>query len=224
MGQPARANSPRSKHRRTSKSETVTTVDRPKGNSAVNRYDWNDTTKIGARAEAAVRNFLASDAAVHMWQKVKAVFDVGKNTYHQKRDTDLLLIVNENDGLFKASVEVKGDRNDHTGNLFLETLSDVERETPGAFIASRADWFFYYFVNSGHLFCLRMADAVPWFEKNNHLFPEKEVASDRDRRTWRTRGKLIPISLLLRDLPSTFHFAYRGGWRYMDSRVRNWHE
>ncbi|WKZ57588.1 MAG: hypothetical protein QY326_02685 [Bdellovibrionota bacterium] len=114
----------------------------------VRKYSWTESTNLGNAAVDGVKEFLSSRAANTGWYPIKLVESVEDNQNFRKRDIDLLVIARVSGTLKTLSIEVKGDINDHTGNFFLETISDVKRRTPGAFLATTAKWYFYYFLRS----------------------------------------------------------------------------
>ena len=160
----------------------------------MNQQNWNDSASVGTQAVNSVHRFLSSDIASRHWKNVRLVYPVEENPFYQKKDIDLILIVKEGTTLEKTTIEVKGDRNDRTGNLFLETVSDVRRNTEGAFLVCEADWYFYFFVESSKLFCIPMLAARAWFTKVKDELPERTSTSKRDSRTWSTKGRLARVA------------------------------
>ncbi len=106
-------------------------------------------------------------------------------------------------------VELKVDRLHQTGNFFFETLSNSERDTPGCFLYTRADLFFYYFVTVRELYILPMPATRDWFLKHqihpgllrhpSNRFRERDTTTPV--RGWAgfytTRGAPIPRKLVL---------------------------
>ena len=127
----------------------------------MNQQNWNDSASVGTQAVNSVHRFLSSDIASRHWKNVRLVYPVEENPFYQKKDIDLILIVKEGTTLEKTTIEVKGDRNDRTGNLFLETVSDVRRNTEGAFLVCEADWYFYFFVESAKATTVESAFTRP---------------------------------------------------------------
>jgi hypothetical protein len=164
-----------------------------------------------------VRAFLASSAVRVLWDEVKLVDSVEANPYFRAQSIDLRLIVRERGVLALATLEVKGDTHPMR-NLFLETVSDVRRCTPGTFTSSSAQWFFYFFLERSILWCIPLAEARAWFERERDSFPTREVESIRDGRRWRTRGALVPATRFETEVPGIrlFRCASNGRWGQID--------
>ncbi len=92
-----------------------------------------------------------------------------------------------------TTVEVKGDRWYRTGNFFLETESNVERQTPGCFVSTSSEVFAYYFVDAGELHLLPTKPLQEWFAANQSRF-ERKLTSTRigGRIAYHTAGRLVP--------------------------------
>ena len=185
------------------------------------KQDWDRSISIGEIAVEAVVRFFSSEAAEAHWAKVKLIEPVEHNPYYQPHDIDLVLIVSTDGGLRHLTVEVKGDRNDRTGNFFLETVSDIERNTPGAFVICKADWYFYYFVNIQRLYCIPMPPAQAWFERMKSTLRDGFSESSLNGRAWKTKGKLASIHAFKKAVPGTKQFhCVDGTWQFEgDERI-----
>jgi hypothetical protein len=87
-----------------------------------------------------------------------------------------------------------------TGNFFLETWSNKNRQTPGWFHTCIADWLWYYFCDKAELYILEPAKLRAW-ANNDKLLRYREVPQrsyDQQNDTW---GRLVPIALLSMQLP-----------------------
>lgn len=176
--------------------------------------DWKQSLAVGQQAVSAVTAFLQSPVVKSTWFATQLVHSVEDDPRYQPLGIDLLWVVPEQNFLRSMTVEVKGDRYDKTGNFFFETVSDLERSTTGGFVITRAEWLFYYFINSGQLYCLPMTYVKPWFLTNLRRFRERIAQSQRDQNQWRTAGRLVPITTALREVPSIKAFAQQEGrWR-----------
>src|SRR5262245_1877034 len=74
------------------------------------------------------------------------IHDVQDDPRFQHRGVDFLWDVPAGEaagGERVLGVEVKGDRNGRRGNYFLELISNVEKDTPGCFLYSTADFVLY---------------------------------------------------------------------------------
>ncbi len=161
------------------------------------KYDWDDTSRVGDLAVECVTEFLSSPAANQHWYPTQLVESVEDNPAFRERDVDLLVVARVDGELRTLSVEVKGDRNAHTGNFFFETVSDISRKTEGAFLTTTAKWYFYIFLEPKVLYLIPMNVARPWFLANFDSYSTRETKSERLGRKWRTAGKLVPIKELL---------------------------
>ncbi len=113
-----------------------------------------------------------------------------------------------------VTVEVKAERT-HTGNLFLETwsnlnVSDVESfeargNNPGWLLKIYPTLLFYYFLDTDRLYIIRFHKLARWaFEtrsKNNpdcapRIFDFREVAQSKYSQKNKTVGHLVPLSVI----------------------------
>ena len=144
-------------------------------------------------------------------------------TYLQEIVGDLLFNASD-ERLF--SVELKAE-NKFTGNLFLETWSNrnlVERRShasrgsnPGWLCKTRADLLFYHFLDSDRLYVFDMFKLKRWAfaapsvhmaadRSGQHrpltgrMFDFVEVAQSRYEQLNDTRGRLVPVKILEREV------------------------
>jgi len=100
------------------------------------------------RATMQARVSIAEQAAkdIEAWLRSKKisieVLNVENDEKYQAADVDLLWKTTLGD----KTIEIKGDTYHRTGNFFLETHSNKERNTPGCFMYTEADFVYYYFV------------------------------------------------------------------------------
>jgi len=167
--------------------------------SAIQKY--SDSSQVGEFAVMQVKYFLESTPSTGLWFETAHVHDVQQDRRYQNLGIDLLWIARASQGVCSITVEVKGDRNDSTGNFFIETISDLQWNTPGAFLICQAEWYFYYFVNTGVLYCLPMHLLKPWFLNLIDSFDERSTQSEHEGRRWTTMGRLVPISKVLAEVP-----------------------
>lgn len=161
----------------------------------------------GIRYTASVAKRAAEDVTAFLhtfWAQTVAVHNVEDDAAYQVHDVDLLWTLLDKDGSLRIiPVEIKGDRYHRTGNFFFETISNEGRGTAGCFLYTRAEWLFYYFVDSGALYCLPMHGVRSWFEENMERFEERRtstpVANGRDH--YITVGRLVPIQTVLEEVP-----------------------
>jgi hypothetical protein len=173
--------------------------------------EWNQSLAVGQQAVEAVTTFLQSPVVKTSWFATQLVHSVEDDSRYQPLGIDLLWVVPERSFLRSITVEVKGDRYDKTGNFFFETVSDLQRSTSGGFVITRAEWLFYYFINSRKLYCLPMEFVKPWFVANLGRFRERIAQSQRDQSHWRTAGRLVPVATLLHEVAEVRTFQQQNG-------------
>ena len=163
------------------------------------RQNWKESLALGAQGVAEVSKFLESDLVKQTWFNTYLVHNVEQDQAYQNVDIDLLWVIPVGTFLRCHTIEVKSDRNRHTGNFFFETVSVEQRGKPGAFVITRAEWLFYYYILAAELYCFPMDKLKPWFLENEKSFLEKRAHSDdHERRTsWTTVGRVVPIKHVL---------------------------
>jgi hypothetical protein len=125
------------------------------------------------------------------------IHDVQHDPRFQHRGVDLLWEVGDR----VQGVEVKGDRNRANGNYFLELVSNVERDTPGCFLYSEADWLLYAFVRAGELHALPLRAAREWFLPRAKEFELRHTRTRLGAQHYTTVGALVPVRRLLGEVP-----------------------
>lgn len=180
-----------------------------------NQQEWSESLSIGKQAVQEVIKFLHTDLVKHQWFDTRLVHSVEDDPRYQPLGIDLLWVVPERSFLRCMTIEVKGDRYATTGNFFFETVSNIDRTTTGAFVITKAEWLFYYFLNTGMLYCLPMEVVKPWFIEHLARFKERVASSRRDASTWRTAGRLVPIATVLREVSAVRVFRKTAeGWAF----------
>ena len=137
----------------------------------VNGYKWLDVQKIEKIATSEVRKYLEG------LPETIRVISVENDKAFQSMDIDFLWVYIKNGVVEIKKIEVKGDTYSNTGNFFLETVSNKKKNTPGCFIYSKADFFYYYFVDTRELNVIPLAETRKWFIKNIHSFPKKDTST-----------------------------------------------
>ncbi len=109
----------------------------------------------------------------------------------------------ESHDIFRNSffVEIKIDFTKHT-NFFMEFLSNVKKETKGGPWQAQkyeAKYFVYWFVspknkNQWNCYVFETDKLVEWLDENKTRYQAYDVPN----RTYKTRGYIIPISVLVR--------------------------
>lgn len=113
-----------------------------------------------------------------------------------------------------VSVEVKAEKN-HTGNLFLETWSNLNVSDEGSFeergcnpgwlLKLHPTLLFYYFIDTDRLYIFRFHRLARWaFETRSKCNPEgasrlfdfRETAQSKYAQRNKTVGHIVPLSVL----------------------------
>lgn len=114
----------------------------------------NDSFKIGEKAEAIVSDWMIKQGWV--------LKDVRKDKVYQAKDIDYLII----DGSYQTAVDIKSDKCFDTGNYFIETFSNIDKNKIGWGYGSEADYIFVYYPTAGELHIIDMHVLKPWLIKN----------------------------------------------------------
>lgn len=130
--------------------------------------------------------------------------------YLQKSVGDVLL---NTDSETLYSIEVKTERENKTGNFFLETWSNKNLRnrsshaqlgsTLGWMLTLRADLLFYYFLENDDVYIINFLNLKRWaFGNNEHQgkiysHPEKQTTCDQLNDTW---GRCVPISEIRKEV------------------------
>ncbi len=173
--------------------------------------DWNESLQVGALGVQEVSAFLETEIVKTTWFDTQLVHNVEQDPRYQKHDIDLLWVIPVFDYLRCYTIEVKTDRNRHTGNFFFETVSVVHREKPGAFVITRAEWLFYLFIDAGDLFCFPMNALKPWFLEHEDEFAEKRSHTNNNEKmfSWTTIGRVVPIDRVVQAIAGGKRFQKR---------------
>lgn len=163
------------------------------------KYTMNDTLKIAKQASEDIEKYLNSLSGT------VNVVNVEDYPTYQKKDIDVLYFFNGKDNVKKkASIEIKGDMHHHTGNYFFETHSNLQKNTPGCFMYTEADFLFYYYVKMKELHILPMKETRAWFIKNIERFEQRGTSTqigNKKKKGYRTAGRLVPRNILLEEVP-----------------------
>jgi hypothetical protein len=152
---------------------------------------------MGERTEVAKQ--AANEIETWLW-KFKITMDVvnvENDKKYQGMDVDLLWKTTLGD----KTIEIKGDTYHQTGNFFLETYSNKERNTPGCFMYTEAQLIYYYFVIIKKLYVLPMPKTRLWFLGHADEFSEKPTQTIVGNGVYYTTvGRLVPIKTLLQNV------------------------
>ncbi len=130
------------------------------------------------------------------FEETEEVINVENIAEYQNQDVDLIWRTRNKS--FK--IEIKGDRWHQTGNFFFETHSNEEKNTPGCFIYTQADYIFYYFITTELLFALPMPATRNWFMGKMNQFKERRTTTPVKSGFYTTVGRLVPIKQVLKEV------------------------
>ncbi|MCL2012361.1 MAG: hypothetical protein FWG75_06205 [Cystobacterineae bacterium] len=99
-------------------------------------------------------------------------------------------------------VEVKGDRS-RGQRFFFELVSNFEKNTPGCFLYSKADWMLYVFLPLRRLYALHLPSARNWLLPLAKNFPLHKTHTRVGPIAYTTLGLAVPVKALLQALPHT---------------------
>lgn len=126
------------------------------------------------------------------------VHDVQQDPRFQHRGVDLLWDTGEE----VLGVEVKGDRHRTGANYFLELISNAEKDTPGCFLYSEAEWLVYVFVHRAEAHLLPLRAAREWFLPRAKSYALRHTRTRIGREHYTTVGALVPVRELLEGVPA----------------------
>ena len=160
-------------------------------------HDFNNSIVLGDQGEEIMRQWLLSRP------NVAKVESVASDPKYQHQDIDFLVTTTQNT---TYTVEVKTDAY-ITGNIFFETLSNVEAKVPGCMYKTKADFLLYYFINPRYdkVYMIRMQDYRDWFKKAYKEMPkhftEKTFLNkgNEKRKDYHSRGYTISLAFLEKD-------------------------
>lgn len=163
----------------------------------MNNYSMKETLNVANLASEEIENFLLNI------ENTIDVINVEDDKYFQKKDIDLLWIKkNKKNRKVVRKIEIKGDRYHYTGNFFIETISNANKCSPGCFLYSEADYFFYYFIYTKELYILPLEKTRNWFLKNQYRFELKKLSTSVEGKgiIYKSYGKTVPIKIVLKEV------------------------
>lgn len=173
----------------------------------IRQHRMSYTTDVGKTAVSLVTHFLNT----HWADYTVAIHSVEDDPAYQTHDVDLLWSIVDGHGRLRIiPLEIKGDRYHNTGNFFLETVSNANKQTAGCFLYTRAHWLFYVFIETGELYCLPMSITRPWFAENSERFREARTSTPIGQGSYVTIGRLVPIQTLCEEIPAILHWRKEG--------------
>jgi len=97
-------------------------------------------------------------------------------------------------------VEVKGDRS-RGKRFFFELVSNFEKNTPGCFLYSKADWLLYVFLPLRTLHLLPLPATRAWLLPLARSLPLHKAHTRTGPIAYTTLGVTVPVATLLQALP-----------------------
>jgi len=103
-------------------------------------------------------------------------------------------------------VEIKAERANKHGNLFLETWSNRATGNPGWMDTCFADRLWYYFIDDDQLYTMRMKELRTWaFGPNANIFNYPEKQQSKYCQLNDTWGRCVPIKALAAFVKGPIH-------------------
>lgn len=161
----------------------------------MNRYSVKDTFAVAEKGIRDIEAFLESFPAS------LSIINVEKHDAFQKKDIDLLWVYLDKDIEKMKRIEAKIDRYT-SGNFFFETVSNEQKETPGCFLYTEADYLFYYFLELKELYILPVSEVRSWFLENQSRFKEVALSTSVGQDFYTSKGCIVPIKTVLKYCPS----------------------
>lgn len=171
-----------------------------------NIYEFKKSLNIGNEGEAKIKDFLLSLEHI---DNIKSVQNIKK---YQNDDIDFIVTFKNNK---RYTIEVKTDTY-KSGNLYYETKSCIEKNTPGCLEKTKADYIFYYFSKYDRLYILKTNPFRKWvkneiikFNKNPNesVLNKKEVLNKltfgSTNGLYTSEGYTIPLNYLEKELFNT---------------------
>lgn len=145
-------------------------------------YEFDNQNSVGKNGELIVKNWLLKQI------NVVNVFDVSFDKKYQDVDVDLIVLYQNGD---KITYEVKTDTF-LTGNLFFETVSNINKASLGCMMYTGADYILYFFIKNNDLYKLPTNEFRNWVLSNKEKFKEKIVKNKH----YHSKGLLIPLVMI----------------------------
>lgn len=145
-------------------------------------YEFDNQNSLGKNGESIIKYWLIKQV------DVVDIFDVSSMKEYQANDIDLVVLYQNSN---KITYEVKTD-SFLTGNLFFETVSNVNKNTPGCMIYTKADYILYFFIKNNNLYKLPTNKFRNWVLSNKETFKEKIVKN----KYYHSKGLLIPLVMI----------------------------
>lgn len=162
--------------------------------SQLKQYDMDSTLAV---SEVGIQ---VSTIYLRDILKYPEIINVENHEGFRKKDIDLLAIIEDDDGMRGTTIEVKTDQYT-SGNLFFETISNIQKGTPGCLMYSEADWLHYYFTGYKQLYIMGMKPFREWVLRNRSRYRPRNTSTGKGTEQHYT-SEGIPIPL--RDIRNSF--------------------
>ena len=149
-------------------------------------HNFNDSNDVGKWGEQVLRAFLEADPTLRRYQ------DVSDVESYRKMDIDAILHFQDGP---RRKVEFKTDTYT-TGNMFFETESCIEYNTPGCMYKTKAEYLYYYMAAYDKVYIIRMDKYRIWFNLHKHMFKYHKFANDKKTCKTHSGGYAIPMKYL----------------------------
>jgi hypothetical protein len=110
----------------------------------MNTYTMSHTLEVAKKASLILEEFLKRK------KETIAVINVENHELFRKKDIDLIWLYHHKGSVYTKFIEIKADRYSHTGNYFIETVSNQQK----AFL------LFYRHSRTKHYPCQRSKKMV----------------------------------------------------------------
>ena len=171
----------------------------------------SDTFKLGDKGEAVIKYGL------------KRVYadprTVPKDINTQLKYGDFVCPGFGEIGIQHLKIEVKTEQK-YTGNLFFETMSNVDTGRDGWIATSTADELYYLFWDVARGYRIPLFQDVKWqFDYCKNRF--KEVDQKKHQQENLTRGRLVPIEWLMSLYVGAVEFDFQKIKENVDKDIKN---
>ncbi|MEO5607700.1 MAG: hypothetical protein ABIR13_09010 [Polaromonas sp.] len=162
----------------------------------IKRYSMGQASATADRGTSDIIDFL------YRLNSTTDVRNVEKDPVFQTEDIDLVWTRRKDNSEKDYKIEIKVDNYYKTGNYFFETLSNVEKGTPGCFLYSKADWLFYYFL-SAELHVIELKVAQYWFLRRMKEFKKRQTSTPVGNGLYHTEGALVSRTVFAEEMSSS---------------------
>ena len=149
-------------------------------------HNFEDSNNLGKWGEGIIRTYLEGKPNIRRYQ------DVSDIESYRKQDIDAILHFLSGK---RQKIEIKTDKYT-TGNIFYETESCIEFNTPGCMEKTRAEFLYYYLPGFDKVYVLQMDKYRIWFHLHKHMFKYHKFKNSKKSGDTHSGGYAIPISYL----------------------------